>query len=154
MQSNKKIADWALYIMMSVTIAVIALFFLGGVKDPAAEMVEYTFTDPLLYWSYVLTALGTLSIFIFSIGKFAIKLKENPKAALTSMIEFAILGVMLFVTWSLGSGQPLDLPGYEGTDNIYFWLKWGDMLLFTTYILLGTAIATMVFFNVAKFVKR
>ena len=29
----------------------------------------------------------------------------------------------------MGSGTPMNIPGYEGTDNVYFWLKLTDMFL-------------------------
>ena len=140
--------------MMTVSIIVIGLFYFGGVEDSTADLIVYKFVDPILYWAYILIIAGFVSILLFGIYKFAIKSIDNPKAAFTSLSEIIMLVVLLATSWFLGSGKPLNLPGYDGTENVYFWLKWSDMLLFTTYILLGLAIGSMVFFNIFKLFRR
>ena len=55
-----RISRWTLYALTAVTLALIAMFFLGGNVSPEnqyAELVgiaEPNFTDGLLYWIYIL----------------------------------------------------------------------------------------------------
>jgi len=50
----------------------------------------------------------------------------------------------------MGSGTPMNIPGYEGTDNVYFWLKLTDMFLYSIYILLFVTVVAIIVSGIKK----
>ena len=50
-----------------------------------------------------------------------------------------VLIVVVVIAWTMGSDEPLTIPGYSGTDNVSFWLKITDMLIYSIYCLFGVA---------------
>ena len=56
----------------------------------------------------------------------------------------------MVVAWSMGSDKPLNIPGYDGADNVPFWLKVTDMFLYTIYFLLGATLVAMILGGIKK----
>ncbi len=144
-----KISRWTLYAMSVVTVVLIGLFFLAGNVQPEqqyAELVgltEPTFTDALLYWVYILLGLTVLAVFIFSIYGFINNFMHNRKKAINSLVTLLIFAVLLIIAYSIGDGEPLNILGYEGPDNVKGMLKLTDMWLYTIYILMALTILAM-----------
>ena len=88
-----------------------------------------------------------MAAFILQFGS---ALKDNPVKALKSLIGVILLAVVMFIAWSMGSGEPLVIQGYDGSDNVPFWLKITDMFLYTFYFLLGATILAMLFSSIKK----
>lgn len=154
MLSINKISSIALYVMLGISVIVIALFYAGGSIDPSAEMLEPVFTDPLLYWTYALVALGIVCTFAFAIYQFIILFRDHPKAAINNIVVLVAFALILIVSWALGDGTPLTMPGYDGPDNVYFWLKATDMFLYTVYFMLGAAILAILSSSVIKLIRK
>ena len=146
-----KISRWTLYAMSVVTIVLIGLFFLAGNVQPEqqyAELVgltEPTFTDALLYWIYILLGITILAVFVFSVYGFVNNLRNNRKKAINSLVTLLIFAVLLVIAYSIGDGEPLNILGYEGPDNVKGMLKLTDMWLYTIYILMALTILAMLF---------
>lgn len=145
-----KISYYALYAMFAVIIVVLALFYLGGSAtgdkvlplDPSIWQPAQT--DALLYLMYILGAIAILVTLVAAVVKFAGELKDNPVAALKSLSGLLLLVALLVITWVIGSDEVLTITGYEGTQNVPFWLKITDMLLYSTYALTVVAIVAMI----------
>lgn len=149
-----KLSKWTLYSMLAITVVVLGMFFLGGYVDPTAEMLEPIYTDVLIYWMYVLVIVGVAVTLGFAIFQFALKLKDDTKSALQSLAVMGVFALMMVICWSIGSGEPLYIQGYEGTENVYFWLKFTDMLLYAIYALIAIPVLIMLFGSVMKFFKK
>ncbi|WP_321334839.1 hypothetical protein [uncultured Bacteroides sp.] len=147
-----KVSYYALYAMFAVTVVVLGFFYFGG-EDPnpmVPDMSQPIYTDALLYLNYALFGLAiavTLIAFIFHFGT---ALKDNPVSALKSFIGVIILAAVLVVAWSMGSGEKLLMPGYDGTDNVDFWLKITDMFLYTIYFLLVVTVVAIIGSSIKK----
>lgn len=130
----------ALIIGVLISIAVMALFYLGGqvpaYEKIAADMSQPKFTDLVLYWAYILFAITIVVLFLFAVFSFFKKLKESPKKAMGGLLALVGIGALLLVTYSIGDGTLLDIPGYDGPDNKPATLKLTDMWLYSGYILL------------------
>jgi uncharacterized membrane protein len=88
-----------------------------------------------MYAMFGVTVVITL---IGAITQFAGALKDNPKAAIKSLIGLILLIVLLIVTFNIGSSETVVLgDGTEFTDT--FLLKLSDMLIYSTYVLFGIA---------------
>jgi len=130
----------ALIIGVIISIAVMALFYLGGQvpaqEKIAADMSQPKFTDIVLYWSYVLLVITIAALIIFAIMAFLKQLKESPKKALSGLLVLVGLAAMFLITFMMGDGSLLNIPGYDGPDNQPKTLKITDMWLFSSYIML------------------
>ena len=116
--------------------------------DP--EMWQPAQTDTLLYLVYGLLGLAIIATVAAFILQFGSALKDNPVKALKSLIGVILLIVVMFIAWSMGSGEPLVIQGYDGSDNVPFWLKITDMFLYSFYFLLGATVLAMLFSSIKK----
>src|SRR5690554_193150 len=129
-----------LIIGVIITLAVMALFYLGG-QVPAhekivADMSQPKFTDIVLYWAYTLLAITIGVLIIFALVSFLKQLKNRPKKALGGLLVILALVALLVVAFIAGDGTLLNIPGYDGGDNNPKTLKMTDMWLFSTYVML------------------
>ena len=118
-----------LTVMLVISLVIFGLFFWGGetpmeqrvVADPTLS--EPLYTDAILYWNYVLFVLGVIAMLVGALYKFGSTFIDSPKTALKSLVGLIALILVLVVTWTIGDATPLVMPGYEGTENVPFWLK-------------------------------
>ena len=145
-----------LTVMLVISLVIFGLFFWGGetpmeqrvVADPTLS--EPLYTDAILYWNYVLFVLGVIAMLVGALYKFGSTFIDSPKTALKSLVGLIALILVLVVTWTIGDATPLVMPGYEGTENVPFWLKISDMFLYTIYIQVVVMILLMLGFGIAK----
>ena len=155
----QKVSGTVLYVMLAITLVILGMFFFGGetpadqrlVADPA--MSEPAQTDALIYWVYVLFAIAVVLTIAAAIYQFITGFIDAPGATIKSLIGLIVLILVLVVSWAMGSDQPLVMPGYDGTDNVPFWLKLTDMFLYTIYIQIGAMILLILGFGIAKKLK-
>lgn len=147
-----RVSYYVLYAIFAVVLVVLALFYFGGeMQTPiVADMANPAYTDALLYLMYGLLGFTILVTLIAFVIQFGTALKDNPMAAVKSLIGVILLIVVMVVAWSMGSEEPLVIPGYEGTDNVPFWLKLTDMFLYTLYFLVAANIVAMLFSGIKK----
>ena len=150
----QKISGTVLYAILAVTLVIIGVFFFGGedtnriVNDP--EMAQPLYTDLLIYWMYVLMAITVVVTVVAALFQFVSNFMDSPKEAIRSLVGILALVVIMIVSWSIGSGDALNMPGYDGTDNVPFWLKLTDMFLYTIYFMMGVLILLIFGFGIAK----
>lgn len=144
---------YVLYAIFAAIIIVLCLFFFGGEMEIplVPEMSNPAHTDSLLFLMYGLLGLTVLVTALAFIVQFATLLKDSPATALKSLVGLLLLIGLLVVTWTLGSSEPLEIQGYEGTSNRDpFWLKTTDMFIFSLYFLVGANIVAMLFSGIKK----
>ena len=141
-------------IAVLISIVVMALFYLGGQvpahEKIAADMSQPKYIDIVLYWSYIILAITVVVWLLFSIFGFFKQLKESPKKAIAGLLVLAVFAALLFITYTIGSGKLLDIPGYEGADNNPTTLKLTDMWLYSSYVMLGLNFLALVFLPLIK----
>ncbi|MGL4993184.1 MAG: hypothetical protein ACRC6R_03460 [Bacteroidales bacterium] len=149
-----KIAKWSLYFMLAVTVVVLGLYYGGGYTDPNAEVLEPINTEILMFWAYALVGIGIVCTAFFALFQFGVSLKDTPKKALETVVNIALFAAVLGVTYAIADGTVLDLPGYDGEDNVPGTLKIADMMLYSSYFLIGFAVVSISLSNVLKLVKK
>ena len=154
MQKINKYSSWILYGLMLLTVVVFGLFYMGGNVDPNAEVLEPVYTGAVLNLAYIVVAIGVVSTVAFALFQFAVQLKDHPKEAFKTLLTLGAFVLLLVITWLAGSGEPLNMPAYDGTDNVYFWLKLTDMWLYTAGILLGASIVSIIAFSLIKVIRK
>lgn len=147
----------ALYISMFITIVVMAVFFIGGQVPEDQKIVagesQPRFTDILLYWMYVLLLVTVVVWLLFAIVSFFRNLKETPKKAMGSLVALLAFGGLLLVTYLMGSGEVLNIPGYTGSENVPGVLKTTDMWLYSCYALLVVTILSIIILPIFRIRK-
>lgn len=141
-------ARYTLYIGVIVSLVVMGLYYLGG-QVPAheqlvADMSQPKFTDLVLYWAYVLLVITVVVLIGFAIAGFAKGLKESPKKALSGLLAILALAALLVITFVIGDGTLLNIPGYEGNHNVPPVLKMTDMWLYSSYVMFAVTILTII----------
>lgn len=140
----RKLSSWTLLIISLITIAVLGMFFGGGVEDPAAENKNYIYTDLLLNWTYVVFFITIVVLAVLAVWQFSSILKTNPKSALTSLIVLVLFALLLVITYSMGDGTPLTTLNADAqTYNTSFWLKATDMWIQSTIVLFVAIVAVI-----------
>ncbi len=152
-----KVSYYVLYAMFALILIVLGLFFFGGDAQGAAVMAGVdperwhpANTDALLYLMYGLFAVAVIATIVAAIFQFGSALKDNPVSAIKSLIGLILLVLVMVVSWAMGSEETLRMPGYDGTENVPFWLKLTDMFLYSIYFLLGATVVAIILSSIWK----
>lgn len=146
-----RVSYYVLYAIFAVVVVVMCLFYFGGEGEQLVpDMSNPAYTDALLYLIYGLLGFTIVITVAAFIAQFGAALKDNPMSALKSLLGFVLLVVLLIVTWSMGSEETLVLQGYDGNENVPFWLKITDMFLYTLYFLIAACIVAMLGSSIKK----
>ncbi|MBP6064831.1 hypothetical protein [Bacteroides sp.] len=137
-----KLSYYALYAMFAVILVVLGIFYTGGeMTSPIVpEMSNPVHTDALLYLMYGLFGIAVVVTVIAFVFQFGTALKDNPAGAIKSLIGIILLVAVLVISWMMGNDEPLLMPGYDGAENVPFWLKLTDMFLYSIYFLLAATV--------------
>ncbi|WP_319504607.1 hypothetical protein [Bacteroides graminisolvens] len=148
----QKVSGSVLYVILAITIIVAGLFFFGG-EDPnplVPDMSQPVYTDSLIYLMYVLLGITIVITLAAAVYQFVMNFIDSPKAAIKSLASIIVLVGLLIVAWAAGSEQALVMPGYDGAENVPFWLKLTDMFLYTIYIMMAVLILLILGFGISK----
>lgn len=151
-----RVSGIVLYAMLAMTVAVAVLFFFGGEVPMAGRVVadvsqsEPRYTDALLCWVYALLGLAVVVALGTALRKLVLGFVNAPGAMARLWVGAGLLVALLGGAWLAGSGEPLEIPGYGGTENVSFWLKLADMFLYAIYVLLGVAVLLIVGSGIAR----
>jgi hypothetical protein len=126
------------YILMGISALVGLLFYMNVISEGL-----------LLTWAYILVITAAVTSLLFPLLNFV----TNPKKGLGTLVGVLVLGVIILISYMLGSGEVLNIMGYTGTDNVPSTLKLTDMGIFTMYFLLFGAFFAIVVTEVMSFFK-
>ena len=152
---SRKISSWTFIGVIIISVIVFAMFYLGGVVDPAADNKEPVNTSLLLYWVYIVFGLAIVCLLLFGVMQFLSTLKEHPKKALGSLAVIVGFAALLGITYAIGSDQPL--PGINADSaqfNVAGWLKICDMWIYSIYVLLGLSVIAIIAGSVKKVLNK
>ena len=76
--------------------------------------------------------------------------KEAPKKALGGFVVLVALAALLFVTYTIGDSSLMNIPGYDGPDNVPGRLKMTDMWLYSCYFMLILTVLAIFFTPLLK----
>ncbi len=147
----RKTISIILYVLMGISVVLVAFFYFGKLV-PGTEgtnMEEPVITGKILIWAAILVIITAGLALIFPI----INLVSNPKSAKSGLFILLGVAILIFVAYTLASNEVLKIPGYTGTDNIPGILKIAGTGLFTTYILAGLAVLSILYSEISKYFK-
>ncbi len=128
-----KLFKWCLVVLIVISAALIVWGFSAGFTTNDGQA-----TDVLIYWAYVMIALGLLSWVVLG-GIMSVK--ANPKSLIKGGIVLAGLAVIVLVAYFLAPAHPAF--GREGQDAVST-LKLTDTMLNLTYFAGVAAIVAII----------
>lgn len=147
-KSPSKVSTWVLWSCMGITGVVFGVFYYLYNKQETVE------PGLILNWLYVLFALVTLALLLFSLVRTIRRWKEKPKSIFGQVVWLVVLIGILGVSYALSDGTPLTLLHYSGSENNAFWLRLTDMWIYSLYFLLGLNIVAVFFGILWSYIKR
>lgn len=146
----KKLPKISLYVLGAISLVIVVMFFLGLGNasfispNTGEEMTDSTFTDPYIFWAYIMFGIALVFTVVFSVVNFAKGFAENPKKGIVTLVVLLVFVAIFVISWALGSDAELKIIGYEGTDNVGFWARFSDMIIYTAYTLFGATILALI----------
>lgn len=117
----------------------------GTIDSTAGEAMHVPLlTDAVFLWTYVLFAAAIVVALAAAVYKFIKASVSNPKSALRAVIPLLLFVGIFVVSFFMGSGERMEIIGYEGTQNEGIWAQVTDMFIYTTYTLLVLIILSIV----------
>lgn len=115
------------------------------------ELMVYKRTDYALGWAYILLAIAAIAAVLFPL----VTMVTDVKAILRLLAILAGAAVLVIVSYFVfASDATINILGYTGTDNSDpVTLKWIGTGLFSTYIIFGLALLSILYSEVANLFK-
>ena len=142
-----KIASIVYYVLLALSVVVLALFFCVGFGNmeslPSGLYKSPQFTDLLMWWMYILVAICGVCTIAGAVTSKGGKVDSNMPAWGDTLAK---VGMWLFVpvlavTWFLGSKAPI-VTG-TGLYEDAFWLQATDAIIYTIYVLLVVTVLAL-----------
>lgn len=124
------------YIALIVGVVLVVASFTNTAAD---AVVDGSATDMAIVWTCILLGLGI----VLAVASECISAASDTKSLIKAVVAVVAAVVVIGIFWALSDDTPLNLIGYEGTQNEGNWLKVADTSLFTLYLCLGGAIVTI-----------
>ena len=140
------------YLLMVVSVVLVVIFYLknGQVNpdDPVTKQMSElgSALNNFTYWTYFMVAVAVFVTLIFPIAHMV----TNPKSGLKTLISLAVLALVFFIGYQLADDTIMNIPGYDGPDNIPSRLKLSGMAIYAMYIMLGGALVAMLYSSVSR----
>ncbi len=151
---TEKLAKITLLVLLAVSLVFTAMFWLGGGSEVVINgetWNEPTYTGAFLNWTYVLCGIAIVLTLGFSLYNFVLSFIANPKGGIKTIAVLAVFAAIFVISWYAGTGERLEIIGYEGTDNEGFWAQYADMCIYVTYTMIVATIAAL--FGTALYAK-
>ena len=133
-----KVSYYLLYVLIALTIVVLALFFGVGYENEVGKYNAPQHTETLMIFMYIMFAVCVLVTVVGALAQFGASLNDNPQSALKSLGGVALFALVFVVAWVIGTTDPLSMAnGSIYTDE--FFLKFADMFLYAIYFLVAVA---------------
>lgn len=145
----KKFANICLWVLLLIGAAIVAVFFGMGDEAEGYEVAGDILAVPkatglFMAWNYILGGISLLATFVFVVMGFLGQFKVDPKKATTTLCVLVAFALLFVVCWALGSGEKIEIIGYDGTDNEGVWANLADMMMYVTYTLVFGTIAALI----------
>ncbi|HEY9551545.1 MAG TPA: beta-carotene 15,15'-monooxygenase [Prevotella sp.] len=159
-RSTEQISQRILYVLAGLCVLVFALFYLVGfdnfyIEDP--NFIDPMFTDVLIGLMYFML-LAAISVGVWGVVV-AYKMRAHEERVVNNVpkarISFLVFGgtaVLLFLSFLLGSSQPMRINGKMYTDVL--WLKAADLFINSAFVLLIVVVAAVVYGSTKYYRKK
>lgn len=144
------ISKIVLYATISVSVLIAVLLIVNGeASQDEAALADGSWTGSIINWSVLIAFVGVVLILLSYIYGTII----DPSSV--SKDSGVVAGIVIFgiIFYHFSDGTPLDLPGYEGTENVSPWLNIADMGLYYLYSSAALAVIAIVASEIYRLFK-
>lgn len=146
---SSKISKIVLWFSLIIT-GIIFIVYYYLIKD-----IDSAGVSMVLVWLYFLFCICVVVTLCFSFYHIISEWKDKKCKILKYLIPILCVGFLLVGSYCLGDGTPLEISGYDGKENTYFWLKLADMWIYSIYFLSSiTFLSLIVGIFLSYFKKR
>lgn len=139
------ISQGVMILLMIISVILMAASAMEASND-IADINGFANTGNVITWAIVVFAMALVgAILSYVIGAIV-----DTSNLLRTVIAVVGAIVLVGVCWSLADGTPLPLVGYEGDENVPFWLKIADTGLFLGYIAAVVAVLSIIVSEVVQ----
>ena len=155
MSNISKITSVLLYVLMAISVVLLIMFYKVTADIPAETDFDTQIEiyggilDLILSWSFVLLIMAAVAAVVFPL----VRMFTRPKEAVKALMSFAVVAVFVVIAYVLADDTILELPGYNGNDNVPGTLRFAGTMLWTTYLLFIGAIASIFYVEISKIFK-
>lgn len=145
----KNFSNIALWALLLIGVIVAAVFFTMGNEAEGYEVAGDILSVPkatgiFMAWNYILFGAAILATLVFVVMGFINSYKQDAKKATMTLCVLVAFVLLFVVCWFLGSGEKIEIIGYDGTDNMGFWANLADMMMYATYALVCGTICALI----------
>ncbi|MDR1005611.1 MAG: hypothetical protein LBL74_01935 [Bacteroidales bacterium] len=156
MKNTYRKVYWAIAIIWAILAVISSLGYAVSFDEakPVEQQATATMFWNFAYWSVVsLFALVVIAALGFAIGQIVKGLIEAPKKQMGIIVAVALLVVIFVISYLLSSGTDIPQLLFEKTGSDYADSKLIGASMYTTYILLGLVIVSVIYSEIAKKLK-
>ena len=146
MKLTAKIASITMYVLLLISMIYTMLVMLGPVE---ADATTPSYLNSMLNWSYIMIFGSVAITLVFEIYNIVM----NPANAKRTLLSSLGIIALLVIAWALSDGTPLQIVGYEGTDNVPTMLKISDGGIYSFYFMLGLFFLAIIGAEVTRIFK-
>ena len=96
-----KVSYYVFYVCIALILVVLGMFYFVGYTNPVGEYNEPQNTEALIYLMYAMFGVTVVITLIGAIAQFAGALKDNPKAAIKSLIGRLSLRTLILFAYTI-----------------------------------------------------
>ncbi len=157
----KTLLNILLGVLIAASVVVVLVFFVGtSLFEADAEFSEQMSVlgwrlDLFINWAIALSIISAAAAVIFPIYYMI----RNPKSSMKTLLVVAGMGIVVLIGYLVASDEIMNFPGFEnffyaeGVDDPNAFSQNVGTVLWTTYILGGLTIFSILYHEVAKFFK-
>ena len=124
----------------------ISVLLLGAIimnqeaAEDALALADGSWTGNIITWTIAMFVIGVVLIILSYFFGWVI----DPSRIVKDLIMLVGFAALIFICWSMSDSTPMDLPGYEGSENQAPWLNIADVGLYFLYIFTSVAVVAIV----------
>lgn len=146
----RKVSSWTLLASIGISLIVVLIFFFGG-SHMEGENKVYEFIGLLLSWTYILFIVCVIAALYFALMGIINAFKHDKKSALMSMGGFALLVIVLLISYAIGDTTKMANLNIDSAKfNTPHWLKISDMFLYSIYTMFTLVVVAIIWGTVRK----
>jgi hypothetical protein len=150
--TTSKILKFLTWGLMAITVVFAMMFYLGDVYPETAgtRIEEPVITTSFLVWAAIhFFATAGITI-IFSIINFIV----NPSGGKKTLLSLVFGIVVILIAFLFADDTVLNMPYYDGKDNVPGMLKFADMMIYASYLLIIVAFLSIVASAVSRLFRK
>lgn len=133
----------------------ISVLLLGAIimnqeaAEDALALADGSWTGNIITWTIAMFVIGVVLIILSYFFGWVI----DPSRIVKDLIMLVGFAALIFICWSMSDSTPMNLPGYEGSENQAPWLNIADVGLYLLYIFTAVAVFAIVVSEIYQLFK-